>query len=175
MSRSWERMVQRNAKKVDKLRKKEGRPPIGSKAAREDRFRGRNYIFPTLLVLFMIFYIITFAPWVMGSDEAEGSTAMFWVTLSCYVLLAVFYFFRRPYLSVTRDTLETRRFTGYKTLRPSEIRKIVLAPGYITIQSVKGANWVFSRVFNLYPIARMSERLTEFARTHQIELEVMEK
>ena len=179
MSRSWERMVQRNSKRVDKRRKKEGKPPVGSKTQHLDKFRGRNYIFPILLVLLMVFYVVTFSPWMTKAAEAEtGSTmdpTMYWVTLGCYLLLAFFYFMRRPYLSVTRDTLETRKFTGYKTLRPSEIRKIVLSPGYVVIESVKGSNWVFSRGLNLFPIAKMSERLTTYANINHVELEVKAK
>ncbi len=178
MSRSWERKVQRNTKALDKRRKKEGKPSIGSKMAQVDKFRGRNYIFPILLILLMVFYVITFTPWMTKSAESSEVTTdptMYWVTLGCYLLLAFFYFMRRPYLSVTRDTLETRKFTGYKTLRPSEIRKIVLSPGYVVIESVKGSNWVFSRGINLYPIAQMSARLTEYANTNHVELEVKAK
>lgn len=179
MSRSWERKVQRNTKQLDKRRKKEGKPSIGSKTLHIDKFRGRNYIFPILLVLLMVFYVITFSPWLTKSAEAEAGVktdpTMYWVTFGCYLLLAFFYFMRRPYLSVTRDTLETRKFTGYKTLRPSEIRKIVLSPGYVVIESVKGSNWVFSKGINLFPIARMSERLTTYAHANHVELEVKTK
>ena len=172
MSRSWERMVQRNAKKVDKRRKKEGKPSLSAQTKQADRFAGRNFIFPILLVLLMAFYVIVFAPW---ATKIEQDTTMFWVTLGCYLLLALFYFLRRPYLSVTRDTLETSKFTGYKTLRPTEIRKIVLSPGYVVIETVKGSNWVFSRMINLYPIAGMGERLRTFAKENNVELEVKEK
>jgi len=178
MSRSWERKVQRNTKALDKRRKKEGKPSIGSKMAQVDKFRGRNYLFPILLVLLMVFYVITFSPWLTKSTEnpdVQSNATMYWVTLGCYLLLAVFYFMRRPYLSITKDTLETRKFTGYKTLRPSEIRKIVLSPGHVVIESAKGANWVFSKGINLFPIARMSERLTAYANTNHIELEVKTK
>jgi len=172
MSRSWERAVRRNARQVDKRRKKEGKPGIGSKTTQIEKFKGRSYIFPLLILMLMVFYVITFAPWV---TKVESSETIFWVTLGCYLLLALIYFLRRPYLGVTRDTLETRKFTGYKTLRSPEIRKIVLAPGYIVIETVKGTNWVFSKTMNLYPIKQMSERLTQFAQTNRIQVEVKEK
>lgn len=179
MSRSWERKVQRNTKALDKRRKKEGKPSIGSKLAHVDKFKGRNYLFPSLLILLMVVYVITFTPWLTQpspeSPDMATDPTMYWVTLGCYLLLAVFYFFRRPYLSVTKDTLETRKFTGYKTLRPSEIRKIVLSPGYVVIESVKGSNWVFSKGISLFPIAQMSERLTEYAKVNHVELEVKAK
>ncbi|WP_276351422.1 hypothetical protein [Cohnella caldifontis] len=172
MSRSWERMVQRNAKQVDKRRKKEGKPSVTAKVKQADKYQGRNYIFPVLLVLLMVFYVVMFAPW---ATDLEQDVTMFWVTLGCYALLAFFYFMRRPYLAVTRDTLETRKFTGYKTLRPGEIRKIVLSPGYVVIESIKGANWVFSRMINRFPTERMGERLKAFADQHHIEFEVKAK
>lgn len=172
MSRSWERMVQRNAKKVDKRRKKEGRPSVSSQSQQGDKFLGRSYILPTLLVLLMAFYVVVFAPWV---NDLNQDQTMFWVTLGCYLLLALFYFLRRPYLTVTRDTLETRKFTGYKTLRQAQIRKIVQSPGYVVIEPVKGSHWVFSRTMNRYPIDRMGERLKAFAENNQIEFEVKAK
>jgi hypothetical protein len=165
-------MVKRNAKQVDKRRKKEGKPSVAAKVKQADRYQGRNYMFPVILVLIMIFYVILFAPW---ANDLEQDVTMFWLTLGAYLLLALFYFLRRPYLTVTRDSLETRRFTGYKTLRPGEIRKISLSPGYVVIESVKGSNWVFSRVMNLYPIERMGERLKAFAEQHHIELEIKAK
>jgi hypothetical protein len=171
MSRSWERMIERNSKKVNKRRKKEGKPSVTAQAQKADRFVGRNYMFPILLVLLMAFYVVVFAPWKTNVQD----TTMFWVTLGCYALLAVFYFLRRPYLSVTRDTLETRRFSGYKRLNAGEIRKIVLQPGYVVIETVKGANWVFSRLINRYPLDQMGERLKTYAEVHHIELEVKAK
>ncbi|TJY44231.1 hypothetical protein E5161_02245 [Cohnella pontilimi] len=171
MSRSWERKVERNVKTVNKRRKKEGKTSLSAQTQKGDRFLGRNYIFPILLVLLMAFYVVTFSPWKVKAQ----STTMFWVTLGCYLLLALFYFLRRPYLSVTRDTLETRRFSGYKRLNAGEIRKIVLQPGYVVIETVKGANWVFSRVINRYPVDRMGERLKAFAELHHVQLEVKTK
>lgn len=171
MSRSWERMVQRNAKKVNQQRKKQGKPALYERTPNVDKFKGRNYIVPLLVVMLMAFYIYTFGPWVTKYED----TTMFWVTVLLYALLAVMYFFRRPYLNVTRDTLETRKFTGYKTLRPGDIRKIVLAPGYVIIEPVKGSNWVFSRYINLYPIDKMSERLKTFSEANRVELEVRMK
>jgi hypothetical protein len=165
-------MVERNAKKVNQRRKKEGKPSVSAQTLQSDRYLGRNYIFPILLVLLMAFYVVTFAPW--NTKIAQNNT-MFWVTLACYALLAVFYFLRRPYLAVMRDTLETRRFSGYKKLKPDEIRKIVLQPGYVLIETVKGGNWVFSRVMNRYPVEQMGERLTAFAQMHRIDLDVKAK
>ena len=172
MSRSWERMVEKNRKQINKRRKKEGKGGINKANSQVDRFKGRNYVVPILLLMLIILYITLSQPW---SDRFMQDPTMFWLTVGAYVLLGVFYYMRRPYLAVTRDTLETRRFTGYKTLRPTEIRKITVQPGYIVIESVKGANWVFSRLMNRYPLDRMAERLKTFAELHKIEWEVKVK
>lgn len=172
MSRSWERMVLKNSKNMNKRRKKEGKQSMRPNAPQVDKFVGRNFIVPTMLFMLIILYVTLAQPW---SDNFMQDPTLFWVTVGCYVLLAAFYFFRRPYLAVTRDTLETRKFTGYKHLRPAQIRKISSMPGYILIESVKGGNWVFSRFMNRYPLDRMGERLKVYADLHQIEWEVKTK
>lgn len=172
MSRSWERAVQRNTKQINKRRKKDGKKNISSPTAHIDRFQGRSLIMPFTLLLLILFYIVMFQPW---SADFSQSVGVFWTTVGCYVVLALFYFLRRPYLAVTKDKLETRRFAGYKTLKPLEIRKIVQMPGYIVIETVKGGNWVFSKLMNRYPLADMSVRLKEFAAQNQIEWETRAK
>ncbi|BBI33658.1 hypothetical protein [Cohnella abietis] len=172
MSRSWERMVEKNSKQINKRRKKDGKKGISPNAPQIDRFRGRNYIVPILLLMLILLYITMAQPW--SSNFMQDQT-LFWVTIGCYIVLAIFYYLRRPYLSVSRDTLETRKFTGYKTLRPTEIRKITVQPGYIIVESVKGANWVFSRLMNRYPLGLMSERLKAYSELHHVEWEVKAK
>lgn len=172
MSRSWERMVEKNSKEINKRRKKEGKKGISTKAPQIDRFQGRNYIVPILLLMLIIVYVTLAQPW---SDNFLQDPTLFWVTVGCYIVLGIFYYFRRPYLAVSRDTLETRKFTGYKTLRPTEIRKITIQPGYVIVESVKGANWVFSRLMNRYPIDKMADRLKTFTDLHQIDYEVKAK
>ncbi|MGG1311034.1 MULTISPECIES: hypothetical protein [Cohnella] len=168
MSRSWERMVERNTKQLNKRRKKEGKQALSVSGARVEVFKGRSYIVPILLLLVAALFVVISGPW---SNTYEYSETLFWVTVGCYLLLALVYFLRRPYLSISRDTLETRRFTGYKRLKPLEIRKIVQQPGYIVIETVKGGNWVFSKWMNRFPIEAMGERLQEYAKTHRIEWE----
>jgi hypothetical protein len=166
MSRSWERKVERNRKQINKRRKKEGKSAISLAAPEADRFRGRSYIVPALLLMLTLAYVIVLQPWQQDQD-----VTMFWVTVGLYLLLALFYFLRRPYLAVYKDKLETRRFSGYKFLKPEEIRKVSVQPGYVVIETVKGSNWVFSRAMNLYPIERMGQRLEAFARAHRIDFE----
>lgn len=173
MSRSWERKVQKNAKLVNKRRKKEGKQSISASTAPQvDKFKGRSYVVPTLLVLLIVLYVTLAQPW---SDEFLTDPTLFWVTIGCYIALALFYYMRRPYLAVTRDTLETRKFTGYKTLRPTEVRKISIQPGYVIIETIKGQNWVFSKLMNRFPIDRMAERLKVYADLHHVEYEVKTK
>ncbi|MFC5700028.1 hypothetical protein ACFPVX_01930 [Cohnella faecalis] len=177
MSRSWERMVQKNSKSINNRRRKEGKDAIGSTSkVKPDRYQGRNYYVPALLLLLILFYVVMLQPWrEPKAGEPTPDLTMTWVTVGCYVLLAVFYWFRRPYLAVTRDTLETRKFSGYKRLGPADIRKIVLMPGYVTVETVKGANWVFSRMMTRYPTEQMGERLKVFSEVNHIELEIKEK
>jgi len=172
MSRSWERMVERNSNQLNKKRKKEGKKAIAAPAQQIDRFQGRSYVAPVLLLLVVIFFLILYTPWTTNNNESPG---LMWVTVGCYLLLAVFYYFRRPYLAVGKDFLETRRFTGFKRLKPTDIRKIVQQPGYVIIETVKGGNWVFSRMMNRFPIERMGERLSAFAAAHHIEWEKKSK
>ncbi|MFC5467631.1 hypothetical protein ACFPPD_02805 [Cohnella suwonensis] len=172
MSRSWERMVSKNSKEINKRRKKDGKKGITSSGPQVDRFKGRNYVVPVMLLMLIVLYVTLAQPW---SKDFMQDPTMFWLTVGCYVVLAVFYYLRRPYLSVTRDTLETRKFTGYKTLRPGEIRKITIQPGYVIVESVKGANWVFSKLMNRFPIHDMEQRLKAFAELHHIDWEVKAK
>ncbi|MFC5531886.1 hypothetical protein [Cohnella yongneupensis] len=169
MSRSWERMVQKNAKQVNKRRKKNGKKSISeSSSPQVDKFKGRNYVVPILLVMLIALYVTLAKPW---SEDFLTDPTLFWVTIGCYMLLALFYFMRRPYLSVTRDMLETRKFTGYKQLRPTDVRKISIQPGYVVIETIKGGNWVFSKLMNRFPIERMTERLKIYADLHHVEWE----
>jgi hypothetical protein len=161
-------MVERNSKQLNKKRKKEGKSAIASPAVQVDRYRGRSYIVPVLLLLLILLFVFISEPW---SEDFQQSAGVFWTTIGCYALLATFYYLRRPYLTVGKDYLETRRFTGYKRLKPAEIRKLVQQPGYIIVESVKGGNWVFSRVMNRYPIEEMGQRLQAFAAAHHIEWE----
>ncbi|EXX89818.1 hypothetical protein BG53_13870 [Paenibacillus darwinianus] len=169
MSRSWERKVRRNTDVINKQRKKEGKPSLSATAARTDRYVGRNYLLPALLVLFTVFYIymVTIPTGDPNAPRAADS-AMFWVTIAAYLLLAVLFFFRRPYLSVSKDCLGTRRMTGDKLMLAPNIKSISVRPGYVVVEQAKGANWVFSRMMNRYPTDQMAERLRIFAKDNGI-------
>jgi hypothetical protein len=176
MSRSWERKVRKNSTVINKQRKKMGLESLTSPGAKIDRFRGRNYIWPAFLILFTLFYaymvtIPTEDPNAINAWESP----MFWVTIVSYVLLATLFYFRRPYLNVAKDYIGTRKMTGDKMLQPSGIKQIVVSPGYIVIEQVKGASWVFSRMLNRYPIDQMAARLQEFAQANNVKFEMKTK
>ncbi|GGF89798.1 hypothetical protein [Paenibacillus abyssi] len=164
MSRSWERKVRKNTSTVNKARKKSGTGSFVPEASRLDRFKGRNLILPVALVMFIGFYVY------MNTLTEQGeSGGLYWLTIVCYVLLAALFFFRRPYLTVGKEFVQTRKMTGDKILRASGIQRITVQRGYVVIEQKKGANWVFSRAMNRFPTEQMAERLKIFANDNQIE------
>lgn len=129
-----------------------------------DTFKGRSYLMPAFLLLFILFYVIV----TVNSAAFKQADTMFWVTIACYVVLASLFMLRRPYLSVGSDFVRTRRFAGDRNVYVSNIKAINTQKGYIVIEQQKGGNWVFSRVMNRYPIEPMAARLKAFAEQHGI-------
>lgn len=167
MSRTWERKVRKNTNQINKARKKHGVSQIGtSTAPKVDRFKGRNYIFPIFLVLMISMYTIL----VTTAPDFEPTT-MLWVTIGCYLFLALIFLLRRPYIAIGKDYIQTRKMTGDKKLHASNIKGISVQKGAIVIMQQKGANWVFSRLLNRYPTDEISERLQEFAKIHNLPFE----
>ncbi|MFD0711658.1 hypothetical protein [Paenibacillus sp. GCM10027626] len=165
-ARSWERKVRKNQAQLNKQRKKRGEKPLntGVSAPGADIFKGRSIILPAFLVLFTaLFAIMSTAS---GAEQTSGT--LFWVTIVCYLLLAVMFILRRPYLAVGKDYVKTRRFSGDRMLMASNIKAIKVEPGNVVIEQVKGANWVFTRTINRYPIEQMTERLRAFAAANQV-------
>ncbi|CAH1192604.1 hypothetical protein PAECIP111892_01039 [Paenibacillus auburnensis] len=172
MARSWERMVQRNTQQVNKQRKKQGKETIyasksASAAKDSDIFKGRNIVFPLVLLLLGIMF------WVVGSvDEAQGSGILAnWLGVVLYFLLAALLFFRRPYLKVERARVSTIKYNRERWLQASEIEKIIVSRSMVSLKyKGKRKQWVFSRFLNRYNTAAMGERLTEFAKANNIEV-----
>ncbi|AZN41976.1 hypothetical protein [Paenibacillus albus] len=167
MSRSWERKVQKNQAQINKQRKKRGQSPLMSTASTAealDTYRGRSYLMPAFLLLFILFYVIV----TVTADSFKDTGSMFWVTIGCYVVLALLFVLRRPYIAVGRDFVRSRRFTGDRSIYVSNIKAINVQKGYIVIEQIKGGNWVFSRVINRYPTEQIAERLRSFAGQHNI-------
>jgi hypothetical protein len=170
VSRSWERKIQKNQQQINKRRKKQGQTPLQvgrSSSDPVDTFKGRSIIMPVFLLLFTTLYAILSA----GSQYTKENSTMFWVTVGCYVLLAGIFVLRRPYLSVGKDYVKTRRFGGDRMLFRDNINSITVQKGYVIIGPKKGGNWVFSRLINRYPTEDMAERLRAFASSNQIPFE----
>ncbi|OPA74670.1 hypothetical protein BVG16_23210 [Paenibacillus selenitireducens] len=167
MGRSWERMVQKNTKKANQIRKKQGQQAIGSVSQAKsdiDRFFGRNLILPITLIAFAVLYAILYS-----GVEQKTSVTMFWVTVGLYILLGIVLFIRRPYLNVGKAFLGTRRFNRDIRVDAAQVKQITVQKGYVVIETkAKGSNWVFSRLTNRYDTVAMGERLQEFARTHNV-------
>ncbi|MBO7746048.1 hypothetical protein I8J29_17705 [Paenibacillus sp. MWE-103] len=168
MSRSWQRKVQKNQELINKQRKKRGEAPLMSAksggAAGVETFKGRSYLMPAFLLLFILFYVIV----TVTSDAFKQGDTMFWVTIACYVLLAGLFVLRRPYLAIGRDFVRSRRFAGDRNIYVSNIKGINAQKGYVVIEQHKGGNWVFSRVMNRYPTEQMAARLKAFAEQNGI-------
>ncbi|TDL53964.1 methyltransferase [Paenibacillus dendritiformis] len=167
MSRSWERQVRRNSAQLNKQRKKQGKPGISSHTVEFDEFKGRNFILPLILTGFTIIYAL------LGSVGTNlPSPMLYWVTVICYLGLALMLFLRRPFLRVTKDELSTTKWNRLRTLKVEDIKKITYQPGFIVIEkNGKGSNWVFSRMMNRYDIEAMHARLQQFAAQNRITYE----
>jgi len=170
MSRSWERKVRKATEQLNKRRKKAGLAAVSSPAAVADRYRGRNFLLPAFLILFIGFYIYMMTiPAGDPNQENPFGTPVFWLTVASYLALAAIFWFRRPYLLVGKDYVGTRRFSGPKTLPAGSIKSItVIGRRYVIIEPKKGGNWVFSRLTNRFPIDEMAERLRKFAQDNRV-------
>lgn len=163
MSRSWERKVRKNMKTVNKNRKKQGNDQIILNGEQSQKIVGRNYIAPILLILFIGMYVF-----IMSGDEAFEMTTWFWIIVGCYIFLAALFFLRKPYITIGKDFLQTRRMTGDKRLSVEAIKGFSVQKGYVIVEQHKGSNWVFSRAMNRYPTDLIAEKLKSFAQTHGI-------
>jgi hypothetical protein len=163
LSRSWERKVRKNMNVVNKQRKKQGNGQIVFNAEKSEKIVGRNFIAPILLILFIGMYIIL----MQGAEQFKMDT-MFWVTIGCYILLAALFFFRRPYITIGKDFVQSRRLTGDKRIPASNIKGISVQKGYVIIEQHKGGNWVFSKLTNRFPTEEMGEKLKVFAQANGI-------
>ncbi|WP_139999206.1 hypothetical protein [Paenibacillus paridis] len=163
MSRSWERKVRKNMSVVNKQRKKQGNGQIVFNAEKSEKIVGRNYIAPIMLILFIGMYVFLMS----GSSEFKMDT-MFWVTIGCYILLATLFFFRRPYITIGKDYVQSRRLTGDKRIPVSGIKGIVAQKGYVIVEQHKGGNWMFSKLTNRFPTDEIAEKLQVFAQANGI-------
>jgi hypothetical protein len=163
MARKWERMIDKNKKKMNEIRSKQGKALI-SDTDPVDRFVGRSWLLPLFLIGFSFLFMIAF-----GGIYRDG---MYWFTVLSYLLLGlIIYFLRRPYLNLGKNEISSRRFSGQKFIKASDVQQIYVSPGFISIQ-FKGrkARWVFSRLFHRFDTDAMAVKLKEFAQLHSIPL-----
>lgn len=161
MSRSWERKVRKNMTVVNKKRKKQGNGQIVFNADKSEKIVGRNFIAPILLILFIGMYVI-----LMSSSTSFKMDTMFWITVGCYVLLATLFFFRRPYITIGKDFIQSRRLTGDKRMPVASIKGFSMQKGYVIVELHKGGNWVFSKLTNRFPTDEIGEKLKVFAHAN---------
>ncbi|MCQ4085611.1 hypothetical protein [Saccharibacillus sp. JS10] len=174
MSRSWERQIRKNQQKANTMRQKTGQERIGTSAAvsqNYETFKGRNYMFPSFLLIIAIFLaVITIGAQMSGVKEASGSS--YWFIIVMYLVLAVIMFLRRPYLRVGKDRVSTIRFNRERTLLAGDIAKFRVEKGYVTIETKgKSGNWIFSRFLKMFKTDEIAERMILFAEQHQIPVE----
>lgn len=171
MARSWERMVQRNTQQVNKRRKKDGKDSIYSSRSSDqgDVYKGRNIVFPVVLVLLGLLYGMIAS---LDASTSGNSKVLNWVGVVLYFALAAMIFFRKPYLKVERSRVSTFKFNRQRILEAGDIEKIVISKGSVSIKpKAKRGHWIFSRLINRYDTAVMGERMEQFAKQHRIPVE----
>ncbi len=163
MSRRFGRLIGKNKKKANEIRKKTGKTTMLDENT-EVRFLGRGWLLPLFLMGMLVLYLILF----FGERGF-----MFWFTVSGYLLLSLFLFFlKRPYLVIGKDFVESRRFGGVFKISHQEIEKIIMSKDTSTISfNVKRPSWSFSKLFHRMNITLMNEKLLTFAEKHQITVE----
>lgn len=165
MSRSWERKVRKNMEQVNKQRKKSGAGNLVLNAVKDDAvtFKGQNFIFPIMLILFIAMYNI-----LLLMSPGYNIDGMFWLTNIAYLLMASLFFFRKPYLKIGKDYVQSRRMLGDKQLFAVAIKEIKVQGNYIIIVPKNGGSWAFSKAFNRFPIEDMKAELKKLAEKHNI-------
>lgn len=165
MSRSWERKVRKNMETVNKARKKAGTGKLVMNVEKKNeiRFTGRNIILPVVLVLFIGMYNFLM---LMNPDFTFDT--MYWLTIVSYLLLAALFYFRKPYLTIGKDYVQSRRMMGDKQLFAAAIKEIKIQSGYVIIVPNHGGSWTYSKLFNRFPLQDMSAALKKFAEKYEI-------
>lgn len=151
---------------VNKQRKKQGTGQLVMNGEKADRFTGRNIVLPILLILFIGAYVA-----INLTDPKFEMNTINIVTIGAYFVLAALFFFRKPYLKIGKDYVQTRRMTGDKRLSASDISAIRAQDGYLTILPKKGGGWTFSRLMNRYDTLEMAGKMKAFAQAHGIPFE----
>lgn len=165
MSRSWERKVRKNMNTINKQRKKQGVGNIALGGEQTEKIVGRNFIMPSFLIMFILLYLFL----ITGTQDFVPNT-MFWLTVVSYIALAALFFFRRPYITIGKDYVQSRKMMGDKRLTASVIKSINIERSAIVIQQSQGPNWVYSHTLNRFPVKELGEKLKVFAKKHGIQV-----
>lgn len=170
MSRKWERMVERNSKKSNKQREKQGKPMLSSRQADYIVHKGRSLVLPIAFVLIALFFLLTTPP---------GTSGTYWfMVLSYPALAALYYFVYRPYVKVGKDWIGVRRWFMEERIEVKNIQSVVRSSGHLVVEYEKRGRKtraVFSKTLNLFPIDKMDESLRGLAGDHHIRYELQSK
>ncbi len=164
MSRKWERMVEKNQKKIGDQRKKRGLSNIKSSDG-SLKIKGRSWIFPGVLALVGIFFALT-------GSTGSMSSLLYQITIGLYLLLALYHFFvRRPHLTISKNQLSWRTYTGEKIAQASDIMSISIShrEAIIALKDLKTRK-SFSKFVHLYPMNELNEALQSFATANRVQL-----
>lgn len=167
MARSFERKVRKNTAQLNKTRKKKGMQTISGAGSAMEIFRGRNITSPIMLaglaVLYMLMsYFLT----------KTGMRGMDWLVFGLYLMLAVIFFIRRPYLKVGKDTLYMLKGGRERPMTAEDMKIIKIEKGYVTIvRKGKGGNFILTKSLGRYDTDAIAQRLEKFALSNQVQVE----
>lgn len=158
-------MVEKNRKQLNEKRKKQGLGQVTGAGA-EQVFKGRSVLLPIFLlsVATLFGYVNIYA----GTTDT-----LFWITISLYILLSLYFFFvRRPYLKIIGNEIAMRKMGRERRANLTDIKKIAINRGTIMI-TIKGERmeWFFSRGMQLFQTSKMAEVLETIAEKRNIPLE----
>ncbi|MFB5265459.1 hypothetical protein ACE41H_01460 [Paenibacillus enshidis] len=165
MAGSFERKIRKNMEKVNKQRRKQGGQPIGSSTGNAgDTYYGRNLTVPIMLMGLSVLYLVLTMFWTQ-----IGMRGMDWLVFGLYILLAVVFFLRRPYLRVGKNALYTLKGGRERSMPADQIKGIKVQSGYVIVEKQgKGGNWIFNKTLGRYDTGAIAERLEKFAASNQI-------
>lgn len=170
VSRKWERMVEKNRKKLNEQRSKQGKGKVKVAApSNKHIFHGRNIIVSILCLCVSLMFLF-------GFEQASTSEVMYWLVIVCYFALGLYFFFlKRPYIKISKvePEIAIRKLGKEKVTEAAEIEHIHIQPGIIAIKvKDKRSPVVLTRVFNLYSIKEIAPILEQFAQKYTIEFKV---
>lgn len=164
MASSFERKVRKNMETVNKQRTKQGAQPLGSTGNASDTYYGRNVTVPIMLIGLSVLYLVLTMFWTqVGMKRTD------WLVFGLYLLLAVVFFIRRPYLRVSKNALYTLKGGRERSMLADQIKCIRVQSGYVIVEKQgKGGNWVFNKTLGRYDTDTIAERLEKFAAANQV-------